>query len=319
VARTEEDVDMPLLQGKAVVLTGSGHGIGAACAKGVARQGGAVVINDINQERAEATVAEIQAEGGRAVACVADISNWDQAGRLIQTCIDSFGRIDGLVNNAVYYSYGLMQEYDPVGGERAVLVNVLGSLNCMGHAIKPMLAQNSGSIVNVVSGAHLGMVHMGVYGATKGALASMVYTWTLELEGTGVRANGLSPFAATNDDGAQTYGDPEEAAKRQHLLPKPENNSFVVEFLVSDLASDVRGQLVRCDGDEIYLYSHPALLIPSVRRPSWTAEELGRVFQNEFKDRQVRCGVLGQESLPVDLTGGFWARLAEAEKEGAGA
>jgi hypothetical protein len=51
-----------------------------------------------------------------------------------------------------------------------------------------------------------------------------------------------------------------------------------------------------------------------VRRPEWTAEELGRVFQNEFKDRQVRCGVLGQESLPVDLTGGFWARLAETEK-----
>ncbi len=304
---------MALLQGKAVVVTGSGHGIGAACAKGVARQGGAVVINDINPARAEATVAEIEAEGGKAVACVADISQWDEAGRLIQTCIDSFGRIDGLVNNAVYYSYGLLSEYDPKGAERSIAVNVVGSFHCTGHAIKPMLAQNSGSIVNVVSGAHLGMVHMGVYGATKGALASMVYTWTLELEGTGVRVNGLSPFAATNDDGAQTYGDAEEAAARQALLPKPENNSFVTEFLLSDLAADVRGQLVRCDGDEIYLYSHPALLLPSVRREKWTAEELARVFRNEFGGRQVRCGVLGQESLPVDLTGGFWARLAEAE------
>jgi NAD(P)-dependent dehydrogenase (short-subunit alcohol dehydrogenase family) len=304
---------MALLQGKAVVITGSGHGIGAACAKGVAQQGGAVVINDISPARAATTVAEIEAAGGRAVACVADISKWAEAGRLIETCIDAFGRIDGLVNNAVSYSYGLLKDYDPVGAERSVAVNVNGSLHCTAHAIKPMLAQNSGSIINVVSGAHLGMVHMGVYSATKGALASMVYTWTLELEGTGVRVNGLSPFAATNDDGAQTHGDPEEAAARQALLPKPENNAFVAEFLLSDLASDVRGQLVRCDGDEIYLYSHPALLLPSVRRAKWTAEELARVFRNEFKDRQVRCGVLGQESLPVDLTGGFWARLAAAE------
>lgn len=305
---------MGLLSGKAVVITGSGHGIGAACAKGIARRGGAVVINDIDPARAEATVSEIAAAGGRAVACVADISRWDEAGRLIETCIDSFGRIDGLVNNAVSYSYGLLKEYDPVGAERSVAVNVVGALHCTGRAIKPMLAQNAGSIVNLVSGAHLGMVHMGVYGATKGALASMIYTWTLELEGTGVRVNGLSPFAATNDDGAQTHGDPEESARRQAMLPTPENNSFVAEFLLSDLAAEVRGQLVRCDGDEIYLYSHPALLLPSVRRPEWSAEELAGVFQREFKDRQVRCGVLGQECLPVDLTGGFWARLAEAEK-----
>jgi NAD(P)-dependent dehydrogenase (short-subunit alcohol dehydrogenase family) len=304
---------MDLLSGKAVVVTGSGHGIGAACARGIARRGGAVVINDIDPARAEAIVAEILAEGGKAVACVADISQWDEAGRLIRSCVDSFGRIDGLVNNAVFYSYGLLSDYDPKGAERAVAVNVVGALHCTGHAIKPMLAQNSGSIVNLVSGAHLGMVHMGVYGATKGALASMVYTWTLELEGTGVRVNGLSPFAATNDDGAQTHGDPDESARRQAMLPKPENNSFVAEFLLSDLAADVRGQLVRCDGDEIYLYSHPALLLPSVRRPSWSAEALAQVFRNEFRDRQVRCGVLGQESLPVDLTSGFWARLAEAE------
>src|ERR1700741_816171 len=100
---------MALLDGKAVVITGSGHGIGAACDKGVAARGGAVVINDINPERANKTVAEIKAAGGKAVACVADISKWEEASRLIQTCIDSFGKIDGLVNNAIYYSYGLFK------------------------------------------------------------------------------------------------------------------------------------------------------------------------------------------------------------------
>ncbi len=301
---------MSLLQGKAVVITGSGHGIGAACAKGVARRGAAVVVNDISQARADETVAAIKAEGGRAVACVADISKWDEAGRLIQTCVDEFGRLDGLVNNAVSYSYGRLSAYDPVGAERSVAVNVVGSLHCTGHAIKPMLAQNSGSIVNVTSGAHMGMLNMGVYSATKGALASMIYTWTLELEGTGVRVNGMSPFAATNDDGAQSIPGVDDDGKRQAGLPTPEANAPVVEFLLSDLASDVRGQIIRIDGEEVFLYSHPALLLPSARRSKWTAEELAGAFNKEFKDRQVRCGVLGIESLPVDLKTGFWARMA---------
>ena len=75
---------MAVLTGKAVVITGSGRGIGAACAKGAARQGAAVVVNDIDAGPAEETVAAIKAEGGTAVACVADITDWDEAGRLIR-------------------------------------------------------------------------------------------------------------------------------------------------------------------------------------------------------------------------------------------
>src|SRR5690242_13315833 len=146
---------MAVLAGKAVVITGSGRGIGAACAKGAARQGAAVIVNDIDAGPAEETVAAIEAEGGTAVACVADITDWDEAGRLIQSCIDNFGKIDGLVNNAALFHSARLEAMDPKAARALVDVNVIGPLYVTGHAIKPMLAQGSGSIVNVISGAHM--------------------------------------------------------------------------------------------------------------------------------------------------------------------
>jgi NAD(P)-dependent dehydrogenase (short-subunit alcohol dehydrogenase family) len=302
---------MKVLEGKAIVITGSGRGIGAACARGCARQGAAVVVNDIDAEDAGDTAAAIVADGGRAVACVADVSKWEAAGALIATCISSFGKIDGLVNNAALYQRARIDDFDPVEARNLVEANILGPLYCTGHAVKPMLRQGSGSIVNVVSGAHMGIATLGVYGATKGAVASMVYTWALELAGSGVRVNALSPFAATRIALKDRKGPiPEEMARQLAKLPNPEANSPVVEFLLSDLARDVNGQLVRIDKGELQLYTHPALLLPSVVRPDWTAERVAQAFSSEFKDRLVPCGVLGMTSLPVELESGYWKRAA---------
>jgi NAD(P)-dependent dehydrogenase (short-subunit alcohol dehydrogenase family) len=306
--------DMGMLDGKAVVITGSGRGIGAGCARGVARQGASVVVNDIDAGPANETVEAIRAAGGTAIACVADVTDWDDAGKLIQSCIDAFGKIDGLVNNAAVLDRFQIPEFNHKTAKWMVDVNVVGPLYTTGHAVKPMLAQGSGSIVNVVSGAHMGMPGLGVYGATKGAVASMIYTWALELAGTGVRVNGLSPFGATTI--GQRHGDQpvdEEAnRKRNAALQPPEANSPVVEYLLSDAAAHVNGQLVRIDRQEVSLYTHPALLVPPAVRLSWTAEEMANAFDNEFKDRLVGCGVLGMETLPIQLQSGYWKRAATA-------
>jgi NAD(P)-dependent dehydrogenase (short-subunit alcohol dehydrogenase family) len=302
---------MRLLEGKAVVITGSGQGIGAACAKGCARRGASVVVNDIVAPLAHETAAAIKAEGGKAIACVADVTKWEDAGRLIDTCISSFGKIDGLVNNAALYTAAKIEAFDPAAARSLVEANVLGPLNCTGRAVKPMLAQKSGSIVNVTSGAHMGIVNLGIYGATKGAVASMIYTWALELAGSGVRVNGLSPFGATRMGVPPNVTD-EELAKMHAHMQKPEANSPVIEFLLSDLAKDVNGQILRIDKSELSLYTHPALLLPPAQRPEWTAELIAEAFEKEFKGRQIACGVKGMNEPSVDLQSGYWKRKTEA-------
>jgi NAD(P)-dependent dehydrogenase (short-subunit alcohol dehydrogenase family) len=288
---------MGVLNGKAVIITGSGRGIGAGCAKGAAREGAAVVVNDVNPAGIDETVEAIRKQGGTAIGCIADVTKWEDADRLIRTCIESFGKIDGLVNNAGLAHIAGIDEFDPGAARSLVDVNVMGPLYCTARAVKPMLAQRSGSIINVISGAHMGLPRLGVYAATKGAVASLVYSWAIELRGSGVRVNALSPVAGGT---GMSPSDP--------LNQPPEANSPVVEYLLSDLSSHVNGQLLRIDQEELHLYTHPALLIPPAVRPKWSAEAIADVFAHEFKDRQVACGVMGMESLPVNVQTGYWKR-----------
>ena len=300
---------MGILEGKAVIITGSGRGIGAACAIGAAMQGASVVVNDVDADVAEESAAAIRDAGGTAIACPADITDWAAAGRLIAACIDGFGRIDGLVNNAGAYHMSKAWDFDPVAARTLVEVNVLGTMHCAGHAVKAMVAQGSGSIVNVVSGAHMGIDSLGIYGATKGAVASMVYCWAVDLAGTGVRINGLSPFGATRmAEATSAYRRSIGATDRRASFQPAEANSPLVEYLLSDRAEGISGQLVRIDSGEIQLYTHPALLLPPLRRESWTAGQIADAFDAELRKRLVPCGVLGMEQGPVPLTSGFWSK-----------
>jgi NAD(P)-dependent dehydrogenase (short-subunit alcohol dehydrogenase family) len=306
---------MGMLEGKAVVITGAGNGIGAACARGVARQGAAVVVNDIDAARAERTVAAIGAEGGTAIPCVADVTDYGDAGRLVETCVARFGKIDGLVNNAALFHWTRIETFDPAAARALVDVNVLGPLYCTARALEPMLRQRSGSIVNVVSGALMGLPKMYLYGATKGAVASMIYAGAIDLAGTGVRINGLSPLGAmtgmTTPSADELAEDPSLASRSAAVQPA-EFNSPVVEYLLSDRAAHVTGQILRRDREELQIYTHPALLLPAVLRPEWTAAAIADAFDHEFKDRLIPCGVFGMTDPPIALTSGYHDRVARA-------
>jgi hypothetical protein len=136
-----------------------------------------------------------------------------------------------------------------------------------------------------------------------------------------VRVNALSPFGATNILGnssrqlSERYGVPPAAMGEPTssvAIQPADANSPVVEYLLSDAAAGVNGQLVRIDGGEIQLYTHPALLLPSVRRDHWDAQAVAQAFAEDLRHRQVPCGVLGMKSLPVALTSGHWKRDEQA-------
>ncbi len=123
------------------------------------------------------------------------MSDWSEAEELIERCVDEFGALDGLVNNAGLYEMCRPEELDEGLLRRIIDVNLLGTAFCGAHAIRRMLAQGHGSIVNVTSGAQTGLPYLSAYGASKAGVAALIRSWAADLVGTGVRVNGLSPMA----------------------------------------------------------------------------------------------------------------------------
>lgn len=296
---------MGVLDGKAVVITGSGRGIGAACAKHAAAHGAAVVVNDLDADAAESVVAEIRKAGGRAIAQRADISKWADAQALMERCVAEFGGIDGLVNNAGLYRLADLKETDEAHVRAMVEVNLVGAAFCATHAAR-RFRNGAGSIVNMTSGSQTGLRGMGIYGATKGAIASATYSWAADSEGSGIRVNSVSPVADTRmsqstDDFRASKGLP---AFRAGPRPAPEANAPVVTFLLSDLARGINGQVLWILGNRLSVMTHPAVTAPPMERDEWTPEAIAVAFGGELGKRLQPLGITGVRVERADLGSG---------------
>jgi NAD(P)-dependent dehydrogenase (short-subunit alcohol dehydrogenase family) len=283
----------PVLAGKIVLYTGAGRGIGRAGAGYAAALGATVLVNDIDAEVAEQAAVEISAASGTAVAMPGDISDWDAVDAMVTGIVDRFGRLDGLVNNAALFRMAPMDETSPELWDSMLRANVLGVAACGQRAARQMLAQGSGSIVNVTSGSQCGLHSMSVYGATKAAVASLTYTWSIELAASGVRVNALSP---RGDSRMSQYGGEYIASHTtgpQVVEPPPEVNAPAVAFLLSDFSAGITGQILRVDGPAMGLMTHPAVAVPMVVNPEWDVASLSAAFDADFRNRQQPCGVAG--------------------------
>jgi NAD(P)-dependent dehydrogenase (short-subunit alcohol dehydrogenase family) len=275
-----------ILAGQAVVVTGAGRGLGRAYALHAARAGAAVVVNDVDAAAAERVAGEIRAFGGTGVADGHSVADRDAAAKLIDLCVTRFGTIDGLVNNA-----GLFHRADPWAEDldrvRALIeVNVMGTVHCGLAAIVWMREQGrGGSVVNVTSGTHLGFPGAAVYGATKGAVASLTYGWALDLLPYGIRVNAISPLAVTDMklppyDG---HAGPEEIAA-------------LVTFLLSGRSEGITGQVVRRERRQLGLISHPAIG-EMVESDAWELDDIDRAFREVLRDLEP----IGYGEHRVDL------------------
>jgi NAD(P)-dependent dehydrogenase (short-subunit alcohol dehydrogenase family) len=240
-----------ILVGKAVVVTGGGAGLGRAYARDMAAAGAAVLVNDIDGAAAEQVASLIVASGGHAVPDRHSVSDPDDAAAIIDAAVVAFGRLDGLVNNAGVFYVASPDEDDPVRATEMVAVNLLGSLYCGLRAIRYMVDHGGGSIVNDTSGAQSGLSRRGAYGATKGATASLTYSWAMDLRRHEVRVNAVSPIARTAMvDHGVALGERGTDWPPEHVAP-------LVTYLMSDDARAVTGQVIRFDGPELSVLSRP--------------------------------------------------------------
>jgi NAD(P)-dependent dehydrogenase (short-subunit alcohol dehydrogenase family) len=289
---------MGILDGKAVVITGAGRGLGEAYALHAAQAGAFVVVNDIDGELAEAVAAHIVRQGGRAVASAQSVCDPDQASGVVERCLAEFGRVDGLVNNAALNHEGLPWQEDVQAARELIEVNVLGVLYCGIAAARVMHKQGAGSIVNISSGSSFGQRHAGTYSASKGAVTSLTYSWALDLAEAGIRVNAVSPLAWTRMVARASL------ITQLHVTPQrtPDRVAPLITYLLSDRAEGITGQLIRFTGDQLLLVRQPGFKDPVLRQDSWTTEDIVTAFDSVLDQHLEPFGFEKQKPSRLRVT-----------------
>jgi meso-butanediol dehydrogenase / (S,S)-butanediol dehydrogenase / diacetyl reductase len=247
---------MDRLKDKVAVITGAGHGQGAAGARRFASEGAAVVVADLNSETAEAVAAEITAEGGRASAVTADVSDPSDVEAMVEHAVTQFGKLDVLYNNAGVMLPGAVDEYDVDRWNRQWAVNVTGVFLCSKYAI-PHLRKSGGVIVNTASTSGLvGEQGNAPYCATKGAIVNFTRALAVDLAREGIRVNCICPGwidTGFNDPFIEELGGDEvvvaalDAYVPMNRQGRAEEIAEVALFLASDASSLMTGAIVPVD------------------------------------------------------------------------
>jgi NAD(P)-dependent dehydrogenase (short-subunit alcohol dehydrogenase family) len=270
---------MSVLDGKAVVITGAGRGLGRAYALHAASFGAAVVVNDVDGELAEEVARDIQDSGGSAVASEESVADPEQAAAVVQRCVTRFGAIDGLVNNAAVSYHALPWQDDPARMRALLEVNVLGSMYCGTAAARAMVDQGGGVIVNVASGSLLGQDRAAAYSASKAAVASMTASWAVDLAEHGIRVNAICPLAWTRMLRADS-----KARARCPADRTPDRIAPLVTYLLSDLSAGITGQLIRFIGDKLHIVRQPAVKQPVLVRDRWEVEDIAKALDGDLAE-----------------------------------
>jgi 3-oxoacyl-[acyl-carrier protein] reductase len=275
------------LDGKVAIVTGSGRGLGLAYAQELARQGAAVVINDVDEATAAEAVATITAEGGRAVAVVAPVGPTETARQLVQTAVDTFGRLDILVTNAGVLRDTVLWKMSDDDFDTVINVHLRGTFTCVREAATWMRENEvPGRIICIGSPTgQRGNFGQTNYAAAKAGIVGMVRTWALELKRAGITANAVIPVAATAMTATVPYfaaaveadaaGEPMPAFFRHDLgFGTSDDVAGLIAYLASDAAAAVTGQAIGIGGDRLQLWSHPEAVATAYREGGWSYDDL---------------------------------------------
>lgn len=250
--------NMQRLQGKIVIVTGGGGGIGGATCRRLAQEGARVAVYDMNLQAAELVAADIVAAGGTAAAFKCDITKRDEVDAAVAATVDRLGPIDVLVNNAGWDVFKPFTKTEPQEWDKLIAINLVGALH-MHHAVLPgMVERKSGRIVNIASdAARVGSSGEAVYAACKGGLVAFSKTLAREHARHGITVNVVCPGPT---DTALLAGVAEGAPNPEKLLEaftkaiplgrlgQPDDLASAIAFFGSDDASFITGQVISVSG-----------------------------------------------------------------------
>jgi NAD(P)-dependent dehydrogenase (short-subunit alcohol dehydrogenase family) len=298
-----------ICEGRVVIVTGAGRGLGRAHALEFARQGAKVVVNDLGAELdgsgsstgpAGEVVDEIRAMGGEAIANGSDVADWEQAGAMVQQAVDTFGVLDVVVNNAGFLRDRMLANTSEEEWDAVIRVHLKGHFAPARHAIAHWRERTKagdevqGRVINTSSGAGLlGSVGQGNYSAAKAGIAALTLVQSAEWARYGVTANAIAPAARTRmteEVFAQTMAAPGEG---EFDAMAPENVSPLVVWLGSVDSAGVTGRVFEVEGGSVSVsdgWQHGPVVDKGSR---WEPRELGPVVRELLEKAPSAAPVYG--------------------------
>ena len=236
---------------KVVLVTGSAQGIGKAAALAFAREGGTVVLNDINEERLNETAAEVKKIGAKCLSVAANTAVLSEVENMFNHILEKFGRLDVLVNNAGITRDAFLHKMKEDQWKQVISVNLTGVFFCLQAAAKIMRNAGGGRIINISSAARFGNMGQINYSASKAGVVGLTRTAAKELAGKNVLVNAISP-GPINTEMLQSV--PRNALEKIIAcipigrIGEPEELCNLILFLASERSSFITGQVINCDG-----------------------------------------------------------------------
>ncbi len=241
------------LRGKVAIVTGASRGIGKGIAIELAKAGATVVINyKSNDKAAEETLAVIRELGVYALKIKGDVSDYEFSRQMIETIVEKLGKIDILINNAGVSKVGLFMDATPEEWDSIVNVNLKGTINCSHSAVKEMIKQKSGSIINISSmWGNVGASCEVIYSASKGAINTFTKALAKELAPSNIRVNAIAPGVIDTEMNDWLSNDDREALVQEIPMMKfgeVQDVGMLVTFLASENSKYITGQVITIDG-----------------------------------------------------------------------